>query len=61
MFQFLSKSRALDQFKSRSPIATPKPSQGGCYLGSIKEALSEATTEQTGLKTRIDDVLHAPP
>jgi hypothetical protein len=59
MFQFLSKSRTLDQFKSRSPgrDAETDRARVGAILDSIKEALSEATTEHIGLKTRIDDVL----
>jgi hypothetical protein len=59
MFQFLSKSRAFDQFKSRSPgrdAETDRTRVVG-ILDSIKEALSQATTEHTGLKTRIEDVL----
>jgi len=59
MFQFLSKSRASDQFKSRSPgrDAETDRARVGAILDAIKQALSEATTEHTGLKTRIDDVL----
>ena len=59
MFKFLSKSRASDRFKSRSPDRDAETDRArvGAILDSIKEALSEATTEHTGLKTRIDDVL----
>jgi hypothetical protein len=58
MFQFLSKSRALGQFKSRSPGRDAETDRARVVgiLNSIKQALSEATTEHSGLKTRIDDV-----
>jgi hypothetical protein len=59
MFEFLSKSRASDQFKARSPDrdAATDRARVALILNSIKDALSDATAEHTGLKTRIDDVL----
>lgn len=59
MFEFFSKSRPSDQFKSRSPGRDTETDRArvGAILDSIKQALSEATTEHTGLKTRIDDVM----
>ena len=59
MFGFLSKSGASDQFKARSPDrdAATDRARVIAILDSIKEALSDATAEHTGLKTRIDDVL----
>jgi hypothetical protein len=59
MFEFLSKSRASDQFKARSPDrdAATDRARVAAILDSIKDALSAATVEHTGLKTRIEDVL----
>jgi hypothetical protein len=59
MFQFLSKSRAADQFKARAPDRDAETDRARvvAILDSIKGALSDATAEHTGLKTRIDDVL----
>jgi hypothetical protein len=59
MFRLLSKSRASDQFKARSPDrdAATDRTRAAAILDSINQALSDATAEHTGLKTRLDDVL----
>ena len=59
MFGFLSKSGASDKFKARSPDrdAETDRTRVAAILKSIRDALSDATAEHTGLKTRIDDVL----
>ena len=59
MFEFFSRSRASHRFKARSPDRDAETDRArvATILNAIKEALSKAESEHTGLKTRIHDVL----